>query len=205
MKKIASILSESIRIKEELKKKEYLSLLKKLVKVAKDALKREKKIILCGNGGSAADCQHFAAELIGRFKKERKPLPALSLTTNSSILTSISNDYSFQESFSRQIEALGKKGDLLIAISTSGRSKNILEAINTAKKKGIKTVLLTGRSYPSPVCFANSRQGKQQWKDANATSHQKEIDLVIAVPSSDTARIQEAHITILHILAELLE
>ena len=199
MKKIASILSESIRIKEELKKKEYLSLLKKLVEIAKETLKREKKIILCGNGGSAADCQHFAAELIGRFKKERRPLPALSLTTNSSILTSISNDYSFEEFFSRQIEALGEKGDLLIAISTSGKSKNILEAINAAKKKGVKTVLLTGRSYSS-LLNRSIREASIQ-----DTSHQKEIDLVIAVPSSDTARIQESHITILHILAELLE
>lgn len=181
-KKIASLLSESIRIKEELKKDSFLSLLEDLVKIGKETLKRGKKILLCGNGGSASDSQHFAAELVGRFKKERKPLAAISLTTNSSILTSISNDYSFKESFSRQIEAIGERGDLLIALSTSGRSKNVLKGIEIAKKKGIKTVLLTGKRKPK-----------------------REIDLIIPVPSLDTARIQEAHISILHILAELIE
>lgn len=142
------------------------------------ALKRGNKILLCGNGGSAADCQHIAAEFTGRYKKERQGLAAISLTTDTSALTAIANDYGYEEVFARQIEALGKEGDVLIAISTSGRSGNILRAIATARDMGIETIGLGGTM---------------------------EADLCITVASSDTARIQEVHMFIGHEICRLTE
>jgi D-sedoheptulose 7-phosphate isomerase len=142
------------------------------------------KILFCGNGGSAADSQHLAAELIGKFLKIRKPIPALALTTNSSIITSIGNDIDFKMIFARQIEALGNKGDILFAITTSGKSKNILEAIKVAKKKNIKIILLTSL--------------KCKLKKNN------QIHL-IKIPATRVDRIQEMHITVGHLICEYIE
>jgi len=147
-------------------------------------LKSRNKILLCGNGGSAADSQHIAAELIGRFKRERDAMPAIALTTDTSILTAIANDYGFEEVFSRQIAALGKKNDLLIAISTSGSSKNVVRAIEEAHKKGMLVIGLTGEQ-DSPISEA--------------------ADLTLKVPTRDTALIQQVHIGIMHLLCELAE
>lgn len=142
------------------------------------------KILLCGNGGSAADAQHIAAELVGRYVADRRPLAAISLTTDTSALTCISNDYSFDQVFSRQVAAIGKAGDLLLAISTSGNSKNISEAVVIAKAMEIKTIGLLGKDGGNLAAM---------------------VDLAIVVPSAKTARIQEAHIFIGHLLCEIIE
>jgi phosphoheptose isomerase len=142
------------------------------------------KVLACGNGGSAADAQHFAAELVGRFTKERRALPAVALTTDSSVLTSIGNDYGFERVFSRQVEALGRPGDVLAAISTSGRSANVLAAVSAAKAQRITTVALTGGDG-GPIGRA--------------------ADLHLNVPSPSAARAQEVHRTLLHVICELVE
>ena len=142
------------------------------------------KVLLCGNGGSAADSQHIAAELVGRFQHNRKGMPALALTTDTSILTAVANDYGFDDIFRRQVEALGKKEDLLVGISTSGRSRNIVRAIEKAKEMGMTTVVLVGGNE-SPMADV--------------------ADLVVRVPSTQTPRIQEGHIAIGHILCDLVE
>lgn len=181
---IKECISESIKTKELLLKDGTI----KKIAVASDiiikTIKKGKKVLLCGNGGSAADCQHWAAEMTGRFLKEREPLAFISLTTNSSELTSLGNDYSFDIVFSRQVEGLGEKGDALVCISTSGMSKNIIAAAKAAKKKGMKIISLTGEKN-SPLS--------------------KISDVTIAVPSSKTPRIQEAHSLIMHILCQLVE
>lgn len=143
------------------------------------------KVMACGNGGSAADAQHFAGELVGRFEPglKRPALPAMALTTDTSILTALGNDFGFLNVFQRQVEALGRPGDVLLAISTSGNSANVLQAVEAAKARGIRTIGLTGRS------------GKLI--DA--------VDLAIAVPSDSTPRIQESHITLVHIICNLVE
>ena len=148
------------------------------------AIKNGNKVILFGNGGSAADAQHIAAELIGRFKLERKSFPALALTTDSSILTSLSNDYSFDTVFSRQCEGLVQDGDIIIGISTSGNSKNVYNGLITAKKFGGYTIGLLGN------------------EGGNIS---KIVDISIIVDSKSTPRIQEAHRTIYHIICELVE
>jgi D-sedoheptulose 7-phosphate isomerase len=145
------------------------------------------KVVVLGNGGSAADAQHLAGELIGRFKLERPALPAIALSTNTSILTAIANDYGYDVVFSRQIEALLTEKDVVIAISTSGRSPSVIEAIKAAKKKGARTIVLTGG------------------KGGKLASIKSGADLVLAVPSDSTPRIQESHITIGHIVCELVE
>ncbi len=142
------------------------------------------KVLLIGNGGSAADAQHIAAELVGRFKLERRSLPAIALTTNTAILTAVANDYGYDTVFSRQLEALANEGDVLIAITTSGASANILKAIDTARSQGVLVIALTGE------------KGKQ----LRGTT-----ELTITVPSDNTQRIQEAHITIGHIICHLVE
>lgn len=154
------------------------------VKLIINSYKNDRKVILMGNGGSAADAQHIAAEFIGRFKLERKSLPAIALTTNTSIITAIANDYGYDMVFSRQLESLAENGDILIAISTSGSSPNILRGIEIAKSKNIKIVGMTGRSG-----------GKM--KDI--------VDILINIPSDNTPRIQEAHITIGHIICGIVE
>jgi D-sedoheptulose 7-phosphate isomerase len=147
-----------------------------------EALNRGGKILLCGNGGSASDAQHIAAELVNRFKIDRDPIPALALTTDTSILTSIANDYGYEFIFSKQIQAIGTKDDVLIAISTSGSSKNILNALDTAKNIGLKTIIFTGGNY----------------KNSN-------LDKVINIPSKETGVIQQSHITLLQLICGLVE
>jgi len=142
------------------------------------------KLMLCGNGGSAADSQHIAAEMTGRFIKDRKPLPAMALTTDTSALTCIANDYSFEDVFARQIGALGRSGDVLIAISTSGNSENVIKAMHIAKELGVTIIALTG-------CDGGQMESL--------------ADLLIIVPSKITARIQEAHIFIGHLICGLVE
>ena len=141
------------------------------------------KVLIFGNGGSAADAQHLAAEFVNRFQIERPPLAAFALTTDTSVLTSIGNDYHFDDVFSKQIRALGKKKDVAWGISTSGNSPNVVKAVKTAQKMGISTIGMTGRGGELAEC----------------------ADLVLAVDSDNTARIQETHITLGHILCELLE
>jgi D-sedoheptulose 7-phosphate isomerase len=149
-----------------------------------EALKNDKKIIFAGNGGSAADAQHLAGELVNRFGFERPGLSAIAITTDTSVITSIANDYGFERLFARQIQAIGKKGDILVAISTSGNSANIIEGIKEAKKIGITTIGLTGKSGGkiSELC-----------------------DLCFRIPSDETPRIQEAHILIGHIICSIIE
>jgi D-sedoheptulose 7-phosphate isomerase len=156
----------------------------KASKLIISTLKNDGKIIFCGNGGSAADSQHLSAELVGRYLKNRRPLRSLSLTTDTSVITAISNDLSYDEIFSRQLEAVGNKGDVLYAISTSGKSKNILRALKKAKDLNIKTIGITGSKSNkfSDLC-----------------------DLIINVPAVRPDRIQEMHIVVGHIICEIIE
>lgn len=180
---IASLLKENIAVTESILHKET-SRIEEAARLIISAIRKGKKLLVFGNGGSAADSQHIAAELVGRFKKERSPLAAIALTTNTSTLTAIGNDYGFDSVFSRQIEALAQPGDVALAISTSGNSRNAIEALKTAKKKGITTIGMLG-----------GRGGKMKAL----------CDIIITVPSINTPRIQESHITIGHILCELIE
>ena len=152
--------------------------------IATVSLREGRKLMFCGNGGSAADSQHLAAELTGRFIKDRKPLAALALSTDSSALTCISNDYTFADVFDRQLRGLGQTGDCLIGISTSGNSENVIRAVSSAREMGIRTIGLLGRD------------------GGNLRSM---CDVCIIVPSTSTARIQEAHILIGHTLCGLIE
>lgn len=155
-----------------------------VINMCSDALVNGGKIMLCGNGGSAADSQHIAAEFVGRFVKDRRSLPALALTTDTSALTCIGNDYGFDEIFSRQIEGIGNAGDVLLGISTSGNSKNIISAIEMANSKGIRTIVFTG---------------------CRNTQLTERSDISVLVPSDKTARIQEIHILLGHILCAGVE
>jgi D-sedoheptulose 7-phosphate isomerase len=181
--KIKDILLESIQVKEDLLH-DYLDKIIEITTLIIDALKKDGKVLLFGNGGSASDSQHIAAELIGRFKKDRNALPAIALTTNTSIITSLANDYGYEIVFSKQIEALGRKNDVAIGISTSGKAKNVAQGIKQAKKMDIKTIALTG---------------------GDGGELAKLADVSLVVPSMVTARIQEAHITIGHIVCEIIE
>lgn len=181
---IVSVFEESVSVKKGLCNNKYLNKIIELAEAIVEAIRADGKVILFGNGGSAADAQHIAGELIGRFRNERNALPAISLTTDTSVITCIGNDYGFDNIFARQIESLGKREDIAIGISTSGNSPNVLKAIKAARAKGLKTAGLTG-----------ARGGRLD----------KMADIVIAVPSKDTPRIQEAHITIGHILCEIVE
>jgi D-sedoheptulose 7-phosphate isomerase len=142
------------------------------------------KILLCGNGGSAADAQHFAAELVGRFETERRGLPAIALTTDTSAMTAISNDYGFEQLFSRQVEAMATAKDLLVAISTSGQSQNVLQAVKKAKELDCATLGLTGKNGGEIAAM---------------------VDCSLVVPAQRTARIQEMHLLIIHLLCELID
>ena len=148
------------------------------------ALRRGGKILVCGNGGSASDSQHFAAELVGRFERERRALASIALTTDTSILTAIGNDCGYDRVFARQVEAVGRVGDVLLGISTSGGSRNVLEAFGVAKSGGLATVALTGRDGGVVGAAA---------------------DIHINVPSPSTARVQEVHRTLMHAMCELIE
>jgi len=182
---ITQIISESIRIKQQLiADSTFEQRLNEAANLCITSLTGNGKILFCGNGGSAADAQHLAAELSGRFKKERKPLNAEALHTNSSYMTAVANDYGFEHVYSRLVEAIGHKGDILFAISTSGNSQNIVNAAVQARKNGLKVVAMTG-------------EGGGKLADV--------CDLLIAIPSSDTARIQEIHIMAGHIICELIE
>ncbi len=182
-KEIEQIFQESIRVKEETLKKNG-SAIENSVEAVIKALQKNNKLLFFGNGGSAADSQHIAAEFIGRFQKERKALPAIALTTDSSILTALSNDYGVDILFARQIEGLGQKGDVAFGISTSGRSKNVIAGLRQAKKMGLVTIALTGNDGGEAAGLS---------------------DIAIIVPSKVTARIQEAHILIAHTICELVE
>ena len=149
-----------------------------------DCLRAEGKLMACGNGGSAADSQHFAAELLNRFEREREPLAAIALTTDTSTLTSIANDYSYEEVFSKQVKALGRRGDILLAISTSGNSPNVMEAIRVAHAKGVRVIALTGK------------------KGGKMAAQLAADDIHLCVPSDSTARIQEVHLLTLHCLCD---
>jgi len=163
---------------------DYSSEIEQMSTLVVDTLKTGKKILLMGNGGSAGDAQHIAAELVGRFAKERRGLPAIALTTDTSILTSVGNDYGYEYIFSRQVEALANADDLVIGISTSGNSNNVLQALKAAKSLDCKTVALLGKDGGQIKNF---------------------VDLPLIIPSANTARIQEAHILIGHIICEIVD
>jgi len=164
--------------------KENLSRLLDVIKLISHCFEAGNKLFFFGNGGSAADAQHLAAEFVNRYIMDRPPLPAIALTTDTSILTSVSNDFSFSEVFAKQLKALGKEGDVAVGISTSGTSLNIIKAFEVAKEMGMKTIALTGNDGGSLVKIA---------------------DVSLIVPSASTPRIQEVHILIGHILCELVE
>jgi len=181
--KIARDIQESISVKSDLLRS-HVSLIEQAAKIVYDCFRRGNKVIFFGNGGSASDSQHLAAEFVGRYEKERRGLAAIALTTDTSILTAVSNDYSFERVFERQIEALGSKGDVAFGISTSGNSKNVLLAIRRAKLQGLTTIGFSGRS--------------------GGELHSL-VDLSIVVPSDKTSRIQESHIMIGHIICERID
>lgn len=180
---IINIFKDSIAVKEAALE-QNLDLISDAVHLITKTLKGKRKLFFFGNGGSAADSQHMAAEFVGRFQKERRALPAIALTTDTSILTALGNDYGFDIVFARQIEALGQKGDVAIGISTSGNSKNVINGLKAAKRKGLKTITLTGGSGGKMARMA---------------------DINLVVPSKSTARIQESHICIAHAICELVE
>ncbi len=165
-------------------KGESIDVLEKISREILKAFKSGKKVMLCGNGGSASDSQHIAAEFVGRFKRERQSLPAIALTTDTSILTAVANDYSYEDIFSRQVEGLGAEGDILIGISTSGNSGNVIKAVKVAKEKNIVTIAMTGGSG-----------GKLAG----------ECDLAFVAGSKLTPHIQEVHIAALHAVSEVVE
>lgn len=182
---IRSIIQASIDCKIALSENEELiSVIERAVEIITKAFRQGNKILFCGNGGSAADAQHLAAEFTGRFYKDRQALPAEALHVNTSYLTSVANDYGFDQVYSRMINGIGKKGDILVALSTSGNSANILNAVKTAKEKEMTVIGFTGQSG-----------GKM--KDA--------CDLLLNISSADTPRIQETHILAGHIICQLVE
>ena len=176
-------IKEQSKLLEEVKEN-LLPNIEKASKLIAKSLKKESTIFWCGNGGSAGDSQHLAAELVGRFEKDRKPLRSIALTTDSSVLTCISNDYSYEQIFARQLEALAKNGDVIVALSTSGQSKNIIKVLETANLLKIDSILLTGKkgSYLNDL-----------------------VNESIVVPSMNTAHIQETHIMIGHIMCKIIE
>lgn len=176
-------LSEHMSVVSEIMKSDDVkSAIYSAADAAADTVKSGGKLLLFGNGGSAADCQHIAAEFVGRFKKERNGYPAIALTVDTSILTSVANDYSFDTVYSRQIEALGRKGDAAVGISTSGNSKNVIAGLKTAKEKGLLTVLFCGEKYDP-----------------------ESADIIVAIPSDKTETVQECHIIAGHFIAGYAE
>lgn len=175
---------EHLAVANAVMQSDILAQVERVATVVKAALANGNKVLFCGNGGSAADSQHLAAEFVGRFQKERQGLPAIALTVDTSVLTAVGNDYGFDKVFVRQVEALGNKGDVIVGISTSGNSPNVLAAIELAKSKGIFCVGMTaaGGGKMMEVC-----------------------DECIAIPAKITARAQEMHILIGHILCELVD
>jgi len=183
-KEIERSISESIAVKQQLLTETFLTLIQEITDTIIQSLSNGKKLLICGNGGSAADAQHTAAELVNRYKINRKPIAAIALTTDTSILTSIANDFSYDEVFKKQIEALGQTGDVLLAIPTSGKSKSIVEAAKIARQMSIKVVGFTG-SDKSPLSEVS--------------------DLTFHVPSREVSRIQESHLLAIHIICDLIE
>jgi len=180
---IEKSLRESIKVKEEFIKENGRNLILFAEKISQ-AFTADRKLMICGNGGSAADAQHMAAEFVNRFMLERPPLPAIALTTDTSVITSIGNDYSFDDIFSKQIKAIGLEGDVLLAISTSGNSRNVISAVKAARSLGIYTVLFTGGDGGRVRSLA---------------------DMALVVKSNTTARIQEAHSLAGHIICQLVD
>ncbi len=181
------LIKKNIQESIETKQKVAINLAPQIEQSAKiiiEAIKNGKKVLICGNGGSAADAQHFAAELVGRFEKERKALPSIALNTNVSTLTALGNDYGYEEVFARQVDAFGQEGDVFLGISTSGKSPNVLKAINRAHANGLQVITLLGR-------------------DGGPMKDKKGLHII--VPSNTTSRIQEAHIMIIHIWCKLLD
>jgi len=177
---IKRIIQRSIDAKKQIPTEKIVRAIKEIT----SALRKGSKIMVCGNGGSAGDAQHMAGEFINRFKIERNPLPCIALTTDTSTITAIGNDYSFDEIFSKQVEALGLKNDILIGISTSGNSRNVIKALEIARKKEIYT-----------ICFLGNNGGQMK----------SLCDLSIIVNVNDTPRIQETHILIMHVICEIVE
>jgi phosphoheptose isomerase len=180
---VRAAITDGLRVRSQLLR-DHEDAIVAAAELMRDAVLAGKKVLLCGNGGSAADAQHIAAELVGRFVIERRPLAAIALTTDTSTLTSIANDYGYEHVFSRQVEALGSPGDVLIAITTSGTSKNVVAAVTVARELGMKVIGLTG---------------------AKGAAFVASCDAGVAVPSTNTARIQENHITVGHLLCEVLD
>jgi len=183
-KQITDTINKSIIVKEDLLKNNIIDKINKAVNLIIKCYKNNNKVLLCGNGGSAADAQHIAAELSGKFYKDRPPLFAQALHVNTSYLTAVANDYSYEYIFERLVESNGSSGDILVGLSTSGNSKNVLNAMKKAKDKGLNTIGFTGESGGRMKNFS---------------------DILLNAPSDDTPRIQEVHILIGHILCELVE
>jgi D-sedoheptulose 7-phosphate isomerase len=179
---IANEIEESIRVKSLLKTQ--VSVIGEAAKLMIAAINNGGKVMFCGNGGSAADSQHIAAEFVGRFILKRRALPAIALTTNTSTLTAIANDFSYEDVFARQVQAIAKSGDVLVGISTSGKSKNVVNAVRAARESGCKIVAMTGSTGGELADL---------------------VDVCVKVPSDNTQRIQECHILIGHILCGLVE
>jgi D-sedoheptulose 7-phosphate isomerase len=182
-KKVLRAFEDSIRVKEKFVK-ENIALIIEVSKLIADAFNEGKKLIIFGNGGSACDASHIAAEFVNRFKKDRPGLPAISLNTDTAVLTSIANDYDYSEIFARQVKTLADTGDIAVAISTSGNSKNILKAVDVAKKKGLRTIAFTG---------------------VKGEKFASKSDYAFIVPSEDTPRVQETHITLGHVICQIVE
>jgi D-sedoheptulose 7-phosphate isomerase len=181
--RVRTSLAESARIKQSLAES-CADAIARAAELVTDALARDARVLVFGNGGSASDAQHFAAELAGRFDGERPALPALALTANSSDLTAIGNDYGFEHVFARLIQAHGRAGDVAVAISTSGNSANVNDAVNEARARGLRTVGLVGKGGGVLATL---------------------VDAAVVVPSDSTARIQESHIAVVHVICELVE
>ena len=181
--RISEILQDAIRSKQRLLGR--TEPIERSARLLIEALAAGRKVLVCGNGGSAADAQHMAGELVGRFQKDRPGLPCLALTTDSSIVTACANDFGYEEVFARQVEAMGAAGDVLVGISTSGNSANVVRAFEAAASAGMKQVALTGRDG----------------------GHVARMDRVLSVivPSGSAQRIQESHVTVIHVLCELVE
>lgn len=183
--KISGIIEASIKVKEQaLQDPQLLQTIENCVEIIVTAFRNGNKVLFCGNGGSAADAQHLAAEFSGRFYTDRDALPAEALHVNTSYITAVANDYSYDVIYSRLIKGIGKKGDVLVGLSTSGNSKNIINAFETAKEKGMINIAFTGASGGNMKPLS---------------------DYLINVPSTDTPRIQESHILIGHIICQLVE
>ncbi|MFN4220029.1 MAG: SIS domain-containing protein [bacterium] len=182
---IKSLIKESISLKESLlNDEEFITGVIKAVTLIVNSIKKNRKVMICGNGGSAADSQHIAAELVGKLNNDRNPLPAVALTTDSSIITAVANDYNFEYIFARQVKAIGNPGDILILISTSGNSANLIKAAEEAKNNGILTIGILG-------------------KDGGKLN--QIVDIPILIKHNNTQRIQEAQLMTEHIICELVE